>query len=54
MRVGQLYYLIDEKSMTRFAVNMELYYTLNYSYHKIDTAPNEQTTIPYDDNSSNI
>ena len=32
----QLYYLIDEKLMTRFAIKMELYYTLNYSYHKID------------------
>ena len=29
----QLYYLIDDKVMTWFAVKMELYYTLNYSYH---------------------
>ena len=42
----QLYYLIDGKLMTRFAVQMELYYTLNYSYHKIYTTQMNRLQFP--------
>ena len=42
----QLYYLIDEKLMTWFAVKMELYYTLNYSYHKIYTTQMNRLQFP--------
>ena len=38
-------YLIDEKLMTRFAVKMELYYTLNYSY-KIYTTQMNRLQFP--------
>ena len=32
--------------MTRFAVKMELYYTLNYSYHKIYTTQMNTLQLP--------